>query len=159
VGHAGSIITHPFLLAVLVALFGHTACLFLAAVALGCRLMGCISVEKAFGLPCQQYWLIPIQDMIASSPTSATATDCCRTAVSLKSKNKNVGRYCGSRKVPISQRLTSPRLRGEVAPTLPGQTAGASLLPQDHAAFTSIRRIARCASAGFGTRIVSTPLS
>jgi hypothetical protein len=34
-----------------------------------------------------------------------------------------------------------------------------SLPRQDHAAFTSIRRIARCASAGFGIRIVSTPLS
>jgi ceramide glucosyltransferase len=65
VGHGGSIITHPFPLAVLGILFGHTACLFLAAAALGCRLIGCISVEKAFGLPSQQYWLIPMQDVIA----------------------------------------------------------------------------------------------
>jgi ceramide glucosyltransferase len=65
VGHAGSIFTHPFPLAVFGVLFGNTACILLAAVALGCRLIGCITVEKAFGLPSQRYWLIPMQDMIA----------------------------------------------------------------------------------------------
>jgi len=64
-GYVGSIITHPFPLALIGASSGSTSCLYLAALALGCRVLACVSVERAFRLNWQHYWLIPIQDIIS----------------------------------------------------------------------------------------------
>lgn len=65
IGFAGSIITHPFPLALLAGLLGGFGWPFPAVLALACRLMACMSVEKAFGLPRQHYWLIPVQDVVS----------------------------------------------------------------------------------------------
>jgi ceramide glucosyltransferase len=65
VGYAGSIITHPFGLALLGALFGNSSCLVLVALAFVARIALCLSIERTFGLAWQRYWLIPIQDLIS----------------------------------------------------------------------------------------------
>lgn len=68
-GHAGSILTLPFSLALLAALFGASSALFIPAlvvslIALGCRVMLAVSVRHAFGLTRQDYWAIPLQELI-----------------------------------------------------------------------------------------------
>jgi ceramide glucosyltransferase len=68
-GHAGSILTHPFPLALLGAMFSGggallVSALVLAGVALGCRAMLAFCVERAFGLERQDYWLIPPEELI-----------------------------------------------------------------------------------------------
>jgi ceramide glucosyltransferase len=68
-GHAGSILTHPFPLALLGALFGGVGALSLSALilafaALGCRGVLALCVERTFGLKRQHYWLIPLQELI-----------------------------------------------------------------------------------------------
>lgn len=63
-GHAGVAITHPLPLALAAHLFGSGYGLWLAAIAVACRMLLCLSVERAFGVERQPYWLIPIQDLI-----------------------------------------------------------------------------------------------
>jgi ceramide glucosyltransferase len=68
-GHAGSILTHPFPLALLGALLGGAGALLLPALvlsiaALGCRFVLALCVERAFRLKQQHYWLIPLQEFI-----------------------------------------------------------------------------------------------
>jgi ceramide glucosyltransferase len=60
VGYAGSIVTHPLALAVIGALMGSSGCFGLAVLALGCRIALCLSIERAFRLGWQRYWLLPI---------------------------------------------------------------------------------------------------
>jgi ceramide glucosyltransferase len=64
-GYAGTIIAHPFALAALAALAGATDAGLLMAFALACRCVLCASVERTFGLPRQDYWLIPLHDLVA----------------------------------------------------------------------------------------------
>ena len=65
IGYAGSIITHPWPLALVGMLSGSSAAALVAAAALASRLALCRCVERRFGLPRQHYWLIPLQDVIA----------------------------------------------------------------------------------------------
>ena len=64
-GHAGTILTHPWPLALLGTLSGSSGAVLLAMAALATRVILCRSVERRFGLPRQDYWLIPAQDLIA----------------------------------------------------------------------------------------------
>jgi ceramide glucosyltransferase len=66
VGYFGSIITHPFPLALLAALlgFGNVA-LSLAAVALLLRAVLLKCIERRFGLPPQPYRLVPLRDLFS----------------------------------------------------------------------------------------------
>jgi ceramide glucosyltransferase len=65
VGHAGSVLTHAWPLALLATLSGGTAAALLAIAVLGARVMLCRCVEWRFGLPRQDYWLIPVLDVVA----------------------------------------------------------------------------------------------
>lgn len=65
VGYAGSIITHPWPLALLGMLSGSTAAVLVAVAALVSRAAVCRCVERRFGLPRENPWLIPLQDIIA----------------------------------------------------------------------------------------------
>ncbi|GJE28183.1 bacteriohopanetetrol glucosamine biosynthesis glycosyltransferase HpnI [Methylobacterium organophilum] len=66
-GYAGSIVTHAFPLALIGALLpgAGTAALAVAALALACRILLCLRVERAFGLAPHAYWLLPIRDMLS----------------------------------------------------------------------------------------------
>lgn len=63
IGYAGSFVVHPISLALLGALSGSAAAAGIAAVAFAARLMVCRCVERRFGLPRQDYWLVPLQDV------------------------------------------------------------------------------------------------
>jgi ceramide glucosyltransferase len=65
IGYAGALITHPFALALIGTLLGSTLGLLIAAAAVVCRTGLTIAVEHAFGLPRQQYWLVPFRDLMA----------------------------------------------------------------------------------------------
>ncbi|HLH97180.1 MAG TPA: bacteriohopanetetrol glucosamine biosynthesis glycosyltransferase HpnI [Xanthobacteraceae bacterium] len=65
IGYAGSVVTHPFPIALIGALTGDTRCLMIAVAALMCRATACAAVERALALPGQDYWLIPIQDLLS----------------------------------------------------------------------------------------------
>ena len=67
VGYAGALITHPFALALIGALLGSSLGLLVAAFAVVCRTALTMSVERAFDLPRQQYWLVPFRDLMAFS--------------------------------------------------------------------------------------------
>jgi ceramide glucosyltransferase len=64
-GYAGAIISHPFALAMLGALLGSSFGLLVAAFAVVCRTVLTMAVERAFGLPKHQYWLLPFRDTLA----------------------------------------------------------------------------------------------
>jgi ceramide glucosyltransferase len=64
IGYAGSILTHPFALALLATLLSNTGGLFIAAVALGCRAALCVCSERAFQLNRQTYWLLPFLELM-----------------------------------------------------------------------------------------------
>lgn len=66
-GHAGSIVTHAFPLALIGALIpgAGTSALAVAALALACRIILCIRLERAFGLAPHPYWLLPIRDILS----------------------------------------------------------------------------------------------
>src|ERR1051325_4583504 len=65
VGYAGAIISHPFALAVIGSLLGSPLGLLVAAMAVVCRTVQTIAVERAFAVERQPYWLIPFRDLIA----------------------------------------------------------------------------------------------
>ncbi len=65
IGYAGSIITHPFPLALIGMLSGSTAAALVAVAALASRVAVNRCVERRFGLPRENLWLIPLQDIIA----------------------------------------------------------------------------------------------
>jgi ceramide glucosyltransferase len=65
VGYAGSIITHPWPLALIGMLSGTIAAAVLAVAALAARITLYRCVQRRFALPRESYWLIPLQDMIA----------------------------------------------------------------------------------------------
>jgi ceramide glucosyltransferase len=65
-GHTGSIITHPFPLALIAAgLGGGDQALALAAIALACRVGLWWCVEQRFGVRPHHYLLIPVRDLIS----------------------------------------------------------------------------------------------
>jgi ceramide glucosyltransferase len=65
VAYAGTIVTHPWPLALLATLSGSRAAVLVAIAVLLSRVMLCRCVEWRFGLPRQNYWLIPVHDVIA----------------------------------------------------------------------------------------------
>lgn len=66
-GYAGSLVTHAFPLALIGALIPEAGELGLAvaALALACRVILCIRMERAFGLAPHPYWLLPIRDILS----------------------------------------------------------------------------------------------
>jgi ceramide glucosyltransferase len=71
-GYAGSIVTHAFPLALIAALGGVTTeslglatALGLCVASLGCRLTLLRQVERAFNLPPQSCWLVPLRDVLS----------------------------------------------------------------------------------------------
>ncbi|MFE1602491.1 bacteriohopanetetrol glucosamine biosynthesis glycosyltransferase HpnI [Methylobacterium sp. ID0610] len=66
-GYAGSLITHAFPLALIGALMPDTSPegLAIAALALTCRIVQCLRIERAFGLEPHPYWLLPIRDLVS----------------------------------------------------------------------------------------------
>ena len=65
IGYAGSIITHPFPLALIGMLSGSTAAALVAVAALAARVAVCRCVERRFALPRVNLWLLPLQDIMA----------------------------------------------------------------------------------------------
>jgi ceramide glucosyltransferase len=63
--YAGTIITHPWPLALLAMLSGSSTAALVAVAVLLSRLTLCRCVEWRFGLPRQNYWLVPVHDLIA----------------------------------------------------------------------------------------------
>jgi ceramide glucosyltransferase len=63
--YACTVITHPWPLALIGLLFGSPAAAPVVAAALLSRAMLCGCVEWRFDLPRQNYWLLPLQDVIA----------------------------------------------------------------------------------------------
>ncbi|MFD0936480.1 bacteriohopanetetrol glucosamine biosynthesis glycosyltransferase HpnI [Methylobacterium trifolii] len=66
-GYAGSIVTHAFPLALIGALLPGAGILALAAaaLALACRIVLSMRLERAFGIGPHPYWLLPIRDMLS----------------------------------------------------------------------------------------------
>ncbi len=65
-GHAGSVVTHAFPLAlVAAALGGGLPALALAGLAVVGRVALCLRLERAYGLPRHPYWLIPARDLLS----------------------------------------------------------------------------------------------
>lgn len=66
-GYAGSVVTHAFPLALIGALLpgAGNGALAVAALALACRIVLCLRLERAFGLEAHPYWLLPIRDMLS----------------------------------------------------------------------------------------------
>ena len=65
IAYAGTIITHPWPLALLALLLGSHAGALVVVAALLSRVMLGRCIEWRFDLPRQNYWLIPLQDIIA----------------------------------------------------------------------------------------------
>jgi ceramide glucosyltransferase len=65
VAYAGTFITHPWPFALLAMLSGRPAAIMVAVAVLLSRLALCRCVEWRFDLPSQNYWLIPLHDVIA----------------------------------------------------------------------------------------------
>jgi ceramide glucosyltransferase len=72
VGYVGSLVTHAFPWALIATLasvapegFGQASTIGIGVASLGCRLMLLRRVERAFGLPTQSYWLVPLRDLLS----------------------------------------------------------------------------------------------
>ncbi len=65
IGYAGTIITHPWPLALIGMMSGSTAAALLAIAALASRITLCRCVERRFGLARESFSLIALQDVIA----------------------------------------------------------------------------------------------
>jgi ceramide glucosyltransferase len=65
IGYFGTIITHPWPLALIALSAGGADALTVAIAVLLSRLLLCRTVERHFGLPRQNYWLLPLHDVIA----------------------------------------------------------------------------------------------
>jgi ceramide glucosyltransferase len=59
------VITHPWPLALIGLLLGSPAAALVVAAALLSRVMLCGCIEWRFDLPRQNYWLLPLQDLMA----------------------------------------------------------------------------------------------
>jgi ceramide glucosyltransferase len=67
IGYTGTAIAHPFALALVGALLGAGSAGTVVASALACRFVLCLAVQRAFRLPPQPFWLIPLHDLAAFS--------------------------------------------------------------------------------------------
>lgn len=65
IGYYGLIITHPFALALLGTVAGVGDALLMAAIALTSRLLLCHCIARRFKLPRQDYWLVPVRDLLS----------------------------------------------------------------------------------------------
>src|SRR5262249_12772276 len=65
VGYAAAFISHPFALALIGAVLGSPLGLLVAALAVVCRTVETIAIERAVALERQPYWLIPFRDLTA----------------------------------------------------------------------------------------------
>jgi ceramide glucosyltransferase len=65
IGYYGLIITHPFALALLGAFAGVGDALLVATIALASRLLLCHCIARRFQLPRQDYWLVPVRDLLS----------------------------------------------------------------------------------------------
>jgi ceramide glucosyltransferase len=65
IGYAGTALAHPFALALVGALLGASGAGAVMASALACRMVLCLAVQRAFRLPPQASWLIPLYDLAA----------------------------------------------------------------------------------------------
>jgi len=72
VGYTGLIVTHAFPFALITALasisaqsLGLAIAIGLSIISFGCRLALLRQVERAFGLPVQSYWLLPLRDLLS----------------------------------------------------------------------------------------------
>jgi len=65
IGYDGTAILHPFALCLVGALLGASGAGAVMASALACRMVLCLAVQRAFRLPPQPYWLIPLYDLVA----------------------------------------------------------------------------------------------
>jgi len=63
-GYAGSIVAHPVAFAIPATLLGAPHGVPLLVLALAGRLVLCLSVERAFSLRRQTYWLLPVYDLL-----------------------------------------------------------------------------------------------
>ena len=63
--YAGTIVTHPWPLSLLAMLSGSPAAYMVAIAVLIARVLLCRCVEWRFDLPRQNYWLVPVHDLIA----------------------------------------------------------------------------------------------
>jgi ceramide glucosyltransferase len=80
VGYAGFVITHAFPLALIGALAGFAAesvglatAVSLGITSFGCRIALLRRVERAFGLPPQSYWLVPLRDLLSFAVFAASS--------------------------------------------------------------------------------------
>ena len=66
-GYAGSIVTHAFPIALIAALMPEAGApaLGVAALALACRIVLSMRLERAFGIGPHPYWLLPIRDILS----------------------------------------------------------------------------------------------
>jgi ceramide glucosyltransferase len=80
-GYLGSFVAHPFALAALGAAAGNGACIALAALAIALRIGLCKAVERSFKLGRQDYWLLPVADLLAFA---VFAWSLCGTSISWK---------------------------------------------------------------------------
>lgn len=65
IGYWGAALTHPFPLAILGVFSGGVGAAMLAVLALACRGVLCLCVERRFGVPRQPYWLLPVRDVLS----------------------------------------------------------------------------------------------
>jgi ceramide glucosyltransferase len=67
IGYAGTALAHPFALALVGALLGAGGggTVAVMAGALACRMVLCLAVQRAFRLPPQPFWLVPLHDLVA----------------------------------------------------------------------------------------------
>jgi ceramide glucosyltransferase len=64
-GNAGAVITHPFPVALVALALGCRSAGDVALIAVICRLVLCLCVERRFRLPAHPYWLLPLRDLIS----------------------------------------------------------------------------------------------
>jgi ceramide glucosyltransferase len=63
IGYVGSIITNPLPLALVGLAGGAAGGVAAVAAAIACRMLLCFAAERAFRLPRQSYWLVPVRDL------------------------------------------------------------------------------------------------
>lgn len=62
-GHAGSVLVHPFALALLAWMLGANAAPVFVLAAIALRIGLCLAAERAFGVWRHDYWLVPLRDL------------------------------------------------------------------------------------------------
>jgi ceramide glucosyltransferase len=65
IAHAGTLVTHPLPFALLALALGNRAAVPAVVAALVARIALCLAIEWRFDLPRQEYWLVPLLDVLA----------------------------------------------------------------------------------------------